>query len=500
MEKEINTIELSAYELRKEMRTHTVAVFGAGRILDGTLSRYESYHLENYIDYIVDNNESLWNAERKVSGRNIPVFSPNHLCQVANDNTIIIIMVKAYESILEQLLSYEELSGIPIYTYPKVQFDDIDIHDEEYSSLPLTDTILLPGQGDNHENALAIYEYLKENGLLHRYPVAFMCDNPERFQDEENVTYIHRNEKICVDDVADEWKRRYYEYTSRYIFYENMFIYKKRPEQVAVYLKHGTFMLKNVKGVINIPEEVTCAICTSSSYADFAAFQESIDRDKLLICGSPRLDFLYKEKKVLETLGMPEDEKYILWLPTLRQNKYGRNDVGEVAPYGIPIIQSENDFEQLNNCLCSLGVRLIIKPHPHQDLSVYKVDGYSNIVFLPQSKLDMYDFTIHSLMRETSALISDYSSVAFDYMLLDRPIAYTVDDMDDYKIGFSVPNPFDYMPGEKLMCIQDMIDFVKSVNHNKDLFATERRKVRDYIHEYQDARNAERFLQKMGMI
>lgn len=50
-------------------------------------------------------------------------------------------------------------------------------------------------------------------------------------------------------------------------------------------------MLKKAKGLINIPLDADGAICTSPNYAAFAADQERISKEKLIICGSPRLDF-----------------------------------------------------------------------------------------------------------------------------------------------------------------------------------------------------------------
>ena len=84
-------------------------------------------------------------------------------------------------------------------------------------------------------------------------------------------------------------------------------------------------------------------------------------------------------------------------------------------------------------------------------------------------------------------------------MLLDRPIAYTVDDLEDYKIGFSVEKPFAYMPGEKLYACEDMFRFIQNVKKGTDVYAKQRREIRDYVHEYQDDKNSERFLKIMGM-
>ena len=55
------------------------------------------------------------------------------------------------------------------------------------------------------------------------------------------------------------------------------------------------------------------------------------------------------------------------------------------------------------------------------------------------------------MLGSSDALITDYSSVYFDYLLLDKPIGFTVDDMELYikDRGFIFNNPEEYMPGKR---------------------------------------------------
>jgi len=493
--------QISAHTLLRKLKNKKVVIFGAGRKLEAVFQKFQAYHFERYVDYIVDNNQKLWGTTKALGDRQVPVQSVQYMRDHIGRETIIVIMTKQYGEVAEQLRGYEELKHNPVYRCPEYHYLPEKKINAMIARLPLRNIVMFQGEGDNRENALALYEYMAVHGLLKKYRIVWLCDHPKNFSHVRHVTYIDRNLYAGIPGLLDLWKDRLYRHTARYLYYENKMIPKERNGQIAVYLKHGTFMLKNVKGKICIPKDADGAICTSRNYADLAAEQEGIAKEKLIICGSPRLDFLYREKNVLRTLNQWEpDKKYILWLPTLRQSKtVERNDVKQTAPFGIPLIKSEEEFELLDERLEEAGVKLIIKPHPHQDLSVYKIDSCKNIIYLPQERLDQYDFAIHSLMRETDALISDYSSVAFDYMLLDRPIAYTVDDMEDYLIGFSVDNPFDYMPGEKMYTCGDMLHFIDEVKNGTDLYAEQRRKVRDYIHEYQDDKNCERFLRIMGM-
>lgn len=76
---------------------------------------------------------------------------------------------------------------------------------------------------------------------------------------------------------------------------------------------------------------------------------------------------------------------------------------------------------------------LIIKLHPmvtNSDLSQYK--GFSNIFFLSSQDLLDYDVQLYSIIGKCDALISDFSSVVYDFMALDRPIGYVLTDLNSY--------------------------------------------------------------------
>ena len=64
------------------------------------------------------------------------------------------------------------------------------------------------------------------------------------------------------------------------------------------------------------------------------------------------------------------------------------------------------------------------------------------------------------LMKYTDALVSDYSSVAFQYLLLNRPIGFILSDLDSYKLGFSVSNIDEFLVGHKIYTYNDFISFV----------------------------------------
>jgi CDP-glycerol glycerophosphotransferase len=61
---------------------------------------------------------------------------------------------------------------------------------------------------------------------------------------------------------------------------------------------------------------------------------------------------------------------------------------------------------------------------------------------LPEEAID-----VNCLLRVADALVSDYSSAAFDYALLDRPIHFFVPDLDAYRGGRGLYEPLETLTG-----------------------------------------------------
>ncbi len=495
-------LNVSAYVLKRKLKNKEVVVFGTGQRLKTMCEDFKECRFEEKIAYAVDNNSAVWEREKNINNHKIIIRSPQYLADNVKKNTVILITTDRVAEVFAQLQNYRSLEKIKCYKFPETRYSATTIFNKLFLKLPLKNYIMLQGEGDSCENAMALTEYMMRHNIKEKYKLIWLCSHPERFKSDKYIVYINRRAELEEKSLFKIWQYHYYRCVSKYLMYENKFIQKMRPEQVSIYLKHGTFMLKDVKGKIIIPKNVNYAICTSENYADLAAEQESINKERLLFCGSPRLDFLYKKKDVLSQIGIAsEGYRYIIWLPTMRQATFSvtRVDTKKVYPYGIPIMQEDDDWKHLNETLENFKIKLIIKPHPRQDLSVFKIGDYNNILFVPQSVLDEHLFTIHSLMRETVAMISDYSSIAFDYMLLNRPIAYTVDDMEEYVMGFSVSDPMHFMPGDKIRELDDLLLFLKNVANGTDSYLEERTAIKDYIHKYQDANNCERFISMLEL-
>jgi CDP-glycerol glycerophosphotransferase (TagB/SpsB family) len=127
--------------------------------------------------------------------------------------------------------------------------------------------------------------------------------------------------------------------------------------------------------------------------------------DQLLLPSNPREKNLPPKMLAAIEAG----QRTLMHLPTLRDKSTGQFDL---------------DWDNLNELLAEKNCHLFLKLHP-VDKSSLKVD-LSHISVVERSA-EIYD-----LLPHVDALISDYSSIIWDYMLLDRPIIYFLPDHDEF--------------------------------------------------------------------
>ena len=104
---------------------------------------------------------------------------------------------------------------------------------------------------------------------------------------------------------------------------------------------------------------------------------------------------------------------------------------------------------------------------------------------------------LYELLAQSDALITDYSSVYYDYLLLDKQIGLTIDDINNYSKGRGLvfENVFDILKGEYINNFEDMLMFIKNVKNNKDIYKKERDRIKNLTNYFQDGKSAERVVE-----
>ena len=131
------------------------------------------------------------------------------------------------------------------------------------------------------------------------------------------------------------------------------------------------------------------------------------------------------------------------------------------------------------------NILFCIKLHPKSKLNEEFRNIQSENIMVINKDADPYVF-----LKMADVLITDYSSIYFDYLLLDRPIIFFAYDLEEY-LNDSREMYFDYdefTPGEKVNDYQELkksiLRCVNLDNENRDEYSDFRKKIREKVFEY----------------
>ncbi len=228
-------------------------------------------------------------------------------------------------------------------------------------------------------------------------------------------------------------KTPYHIATSQMIFLDNVFLpiskIKLKKETKLIQLWHGTGTLKKFaldsesgwikKSLKNVSKKTTHYIVASDWMKDIYESAFGIDGNQIYNIGCPRTDLFFDNEKLKKMqnsfyIEYPElkNKKLILYAPTFRDNELNAN--------------IHLDINQLLKKLPDnyiIGLRL----HPH-------INSKLNQKLLLSKRV--YDFSnysyLNTLLVNTYTLISDYSSIIFEYSLLNKPMFFFAYDLDEF--------------------------------------------------------------------
>ena len=379
-----------------------------------------------------------------------------------------------------------------------------------YKNRSLLDSIVIESHNDFDSNGGAFYDYLINNRYNEKYRIIWLLRNKAPKDLPKNV--------VCFKMHSPSIKKDYYIVNSKYILTCQDSIGAFRNGQKAYYLTHGAMALKNTKGNISVPNSMTYILAPSEYLLPIQANLLSITypNDKQVILGYPCHDALhniqYGEGDIKKVIAGKSNQnskmgqiqgfnKVIIWMPTFRKLKSGdRIDSDVEFSMGVPILKNIDEFHTLDERLAKTNVFLIIKIHPMQDMDKIKIRSTNNISILDGSTVKELEIDNYRLMVDTDAMITDYSSSGTDYLQTQKPLAYTVDDINEYKLGFIIENIQELMPGRKIYALEDLLAFVDDVVEGRDEYVKERREVLEKMFKYYDGRSCQRLAEHMGII
>lgn len=365
---------------------------------------------------------------------------------------------------------------------------------------------------DFDDNSRALFEYALDVGVNKKYKLVWIVKDPTKWADKfkkyENVLFLSW-EDADSDDMEKRDNFFYHLCLAKYLFMTDSYGYGLgcRKDQTRVMLWHGCGFKARLGNSPNEDHYEYMAV-TGDEYARQYAINFGLRNDQMIVTGLPKVDYIFHPiPNWLEKLNVKKAEKYIFWLPTFRNtNRPGFEKHEHTMPKGetgLPMVSSTDEMGKLNDLLAKNNAVMIIKLHPMQDRKlICDCSSFSNIQLIENKDLMAQDIQINQILGYADALISDYSSVAVDYLVTDRPIGFTLDDFDSYEAerGFDWPDVKPHLPGKELYTFEETYDFVKSVLNGVDPGIEKRHSISESMQKYNDDQSSRRVLERFGII
>ncbi|MHD0396629.1 bifunctional glycosyltransferase/CDP-glycerol:glycerophosphate glycerophosphotransferase [Staphylococcus simulans] len=279
-----------------------------------------------------------------------------------------------------------------------------------------------------------VYEYMQKHYPNYNY--IWVLDQPDKTEIPGQATKVKKGSKAYYEAYS---KAHYWVVNARTPLYIN-----KKENQTYIQTWHGTPLkrLANDMKVVRMPGTTTSAykrnfrsetqrwdyLVSPNRYAT-EIFESAfwMDRARILEIGYPRNDVLVNRQNdtayldaIREKLNIPKDKKVITYAPTWRDDEF--------ITKGKYLFDLNIDLDHLYK---QLGDDTIILLRMHYLIAnALDLSGYENFA------IDVSDYDdVSEIFLISDALITDYSSVMFDYGILKRPQFFFAYDIEKYDKG-----------------------------------------------------------------
>lgn len=208
---------------------------------------------------------------------------------------------------------------------------------------------------------------------------------------------------------------------------------------------------------------------------------------KVAVTGDPRDDVVLGEtqpaRALLESaIGDFGADRIILYAPTWRD---GQPD---------PAIPSADEWTEISQFLEATESVLVLRPHPH-GFGEYAAgsEASNRIRMLPSS----VQGDLNPILPAVDILVTDYSSTAFDFALLGRPIAFLALDAAEYEASRGLYEPYSrFTGGSEVSSWRELIALLSDSKQLERLAAHSKR-LAEAHHKYRDGRNTARVYEEL---
>lgn len=356
--------------------------------------------------------------------------------------------------------------------------------------------------------------FSSDKGNLYREGSKYLFEYVNRFHPEIKCVYITRNPK-----TVDEIRRLGYNaahnfswtglksilYADKVFFSQgppDIFFAFKKKNRKFYYLNHGQALkkqmnelsrdyqrkrrgpisefIKNVGYLILIRFHISDSEFISATSQFTIPFLRKAYGDKMPIklLGMPRTDALFQQARMDKEkwLNGLNNKFIITYMPTHRL--YGK---------GLPSPTPFHDNETARKWMKENNVVLLVKQHPNMASHVKASEKTDTIIDITKDSFDPQVVIYH-----TDILISDYSSVWLDYLLLRRPIIhYLYDNFETEDAGLNIDITKDG-PGSICRTEEELFNRIRHIKDNYEIDKPSKDCISKFFHDI-DGHSCERY-------
>lgn len=344
----------------------------------------------------------------------------------------------------------------------------------------------------------AIFRKMMESREFDRYDHVWQIDDPaeckqlkKEYGDWTNVSFVEKNSSGYFNALT----------RAKYIIVNNTlpFYFTKKPEQVYVNTWHGIplktlgydvpdgkFTARNMTRNFLLTDYLIspCRFMTKIYLQSYKL--GGIYTGKLIENGYPRNDLLFStrrddiiEKLINRGIAIDDKKKIILYAPTWKGASFDRADK-DIARY-------DEFCDYLSEHIDTAQYQILIKPHP----MVYKLLSEREKRsgrYIPQS------IDTDELLSVTDVLVSDYSSIFFDFLLTDRPIIFYIPDMESYREYRGVYFGLHELPGPYSGDMGDIAEWINRAETLRGEYGSAYDKMKTWSCEFDDGNVAQKVI------
>lgn len=356
--------------------------------------------------------------------------------------------------------------------------------------LPLKNRIILESNPEMGCNTMPVYQELLNRGVNNKYKIIWRVENVGKYKDypQKNVFFI----SYAQPNIFCRILYHVYIGTSKCVIFSNRMLGKVKKKQLVINLTHGMPIKSGLYYVEH--DTVDYVVSSCEKLNGLLARELDVPVEKVVALGYPRTDILNKKSRSLEKLGYVGYRKVMVWMPTFRKNSSVGIDEGRQNRFGIPLLNKQNDFDRVNQVLKEKNVLLIVKLHPVQDMTGIEMSNREYIRYLLNQDLEECGTTVYELLAESDGLLTDYSSVYYDYLITKKPIGLVIDDIYDYQgsRGFAVDDYMEYVRGCYIYTLDDLCSFLERFASGIDIEYDDRMYAYEKYCGFRDFKSTER--------